>query len=164
MGLKNTVDAILGQSLHTAYRPPEAAIANGAHNWFQLVGGPAYVKGFFIYGDAPTGAAVTWQLSICGVIAENGGAAVANLLIGEMAVWPLHGAAAGDVMVPNVANAPYPPLASEILGMSGGILISPGSAGGDIFVMTTAAGPSVGATSAFVLYYKMRPQTLIVPL
>ena len=164
MGLKNTVDAIHNQGLHVAYRPPGAALGIAAHNIFQLVGGPAYVKGFFMYANLAMGAASSWTLAICGVVAENGGAAVANLLIGEMAVWPLHGAAAGDVMVPNVANAPYPPLASEILGMSGGILISPGSAGGDIFVMTTAAGPSVGATSAFVLYYKMRPQTLIVPL
>ena len=166
MGLKQTVDTIFTQGLHTAYRPPGAALtiaAGGAHNLFQLVGGPAYVKGFFMYCDVAMAAASSFQLAICGVNAENA-TVVCNLAIGEMAVWPLQ-AAALSIIIPNVASTPYPPLATEIQGESGGILISPGSAGGDIFVMTlTAVDCPANTVSFFVIYYKMRPQTLIVPL
>lgn len=165
MGLKQEVDSILTQSQHVAYRPPGLALGIAAHNIFQLVGGPAYVHGFFMYANLAFGAACTWQLTICGVIAENGGAALANLLIGEMAVWPLHGAAAADVMVPNVANTPYPPIASQVLGLNNGIMISPGSAGGDLFVMTVGGAICpANAASFFVIYHKMSPQTLIVPV
>jgi len=162
MGLKTEVDQILNQSLHTAYRPP-ALYTLAPHNIFVLSGGPAWVKGFIMYADATNTAGTDWQLSICGVIAENGGAAVMTLLVGEMAVWPLHGAAAADVAVPNVSNTPYPPLASELLGMSGGIMISPGAAAGNFFVMTVGTALPDGAHSFFVYYYKMRPETLISP-
>ncbi len=166
MGLKSEVSSILNQSLHVAVRPPTvAAMGIAAHNIFTLSGGPAFVRGFFMYANVAMGAASSWQLTICGVIAENGGAAVANLLVGEMAIWPLHGAAAADVTVPNVANAPYPPIATQILGLNNGILISPGSAAGDIFVMTVGAVICPAATVSFyVLYHKMLPQTLIAPI
>ena len=163
MGLKTEVDQILSQSLQMAYRPPEAALGIAAHNIFLLTGGPAWVKGFLAYADTATGAASTFQVSACGVIMENA-AVVCNLLIGEMAVWPLHGANVADVIVPNVAVAPYPPLASELLGMAGGIMISPGAAAGDLFILTVGAAIAAGFTSFFVYYYKMRPETLISPV
>ena len=166
MGLKQTVDTIYNQGLHVAYRPPGAALtiaAGGAHNLFQLVGGPAYVKGFFMYCDVTMAAASSFQLDICGVAAENA-TVVCNLVIGEMAVWPLQ-AAALSIIIPNVSNTPYPTLATEIQGESGGILISPGAAGGDLFIMTlTAVDCPALSVSFFVLYYKMGPSTLIVPV
>ena len=163
MSLKSVISQGLQQSLHCAYRPPEI-LGVAAHDLFTLSGGPAWVKSFIMYADVATGQAAQWNLTICGVIAENGGAAVANLLIGEMAVWPLHGDNAADVAVPNIANTPYYPLASQLLGMQGGILIAPGGAGGNVFVMDVTVLAALGAHSCFVQYYKMRPETLIAPM
>ncbi len=163
MGLKTEVDSILNQSLHIAFRPPGAALPIAATNIFTLTGGPAYVKGFFMYCNLAMGAASSFQLTVCGVVWENA-AVVCNQLIGEMAVWPLAGGA-GNVIIPNVANAPYPPLATVLLGMTGGALISPGAAAGDDFAMTVAAVICpINTVSFFCLYYKMAPETLITPV
>jgi hypothetical protein len=162
-GLKQTVDSIYHQSLQVAYRPPGAALGIAAHNIFQLTGGPAYVKGFFAYCNVTMAAASTFQVSACGVVLENA-AVVCNLVVGEMAVWPLAGGA-GNVIIPNVSNTPYPPLATTLLGMTGGILLSPGSAAGDLFILTVGAVICpINTVSFYVIYYKMAPETLIVPL
>lgn len=163
MSLKTEIDQILNQSLQVAYRPPEGALTMAASpiDIFQLVGGPAYVTAFFAYADVATAAASTLQVTACGVNLED--AAVAcNLLIGEMAVWPLFDVATA-VIIPNVASTPCPTIETAILGM-GGIMISENSAGGDLFELTVGNADTVGAMSFFVVYYKMRPETLIIPL
>jgi len=161
MGLKTEVDQILQQSLHVAYRPPEAGLTIAAHNLFVLSGGPALVLAFFAYADTATAGASTLQVTACGVNLEN--AAVAcNLLIGEMAMWPLQPAAL-SIIIPNVASTPCPTLATQIQGQQG-LLMSPGSVAGDFFVLTVGAAIAAGFLSFFCVYYKLRPETLIAPV
>ena len=160
MGLKTEVDQILQQSLHVAYRPPEAAITAAPHNIFVLSGGPALVLAFFAYADTATGAASTFAVQALGVQLQNA-ALACNMPVGTMSMWPLH-AAALAVIVPNVASTPCPTLATEIQGLQG-VLLSPGSAAGDFFILTIGL-LTVGFTSFFVVYYKLRPETLIAPV
>lgn len=162
MGLKQTVDSIHGMSLHTAYRPVGAALPIAATNIFTLSGGPVLIIGFFMHAEAAMGAASSFQVTACGVVMENA-AVVCNLLVGEMAVWPLTGGA-GNVIVPNIAASPYPPLASELLGVDK-LLLAPGAAAGNNFVCTVAAVICPANTVAFYcIYYKLRPQSLIAPV
>lgn len=149
--------AILQQGLHVASTLPQA-LAIGAHNILTITGGPVLVKGFFCYANAATGAGSSMALAICGVNMQNA-AVVCNLLIGEMAVWPLE-VAVGSVIIPNIAAGPMPTLAGALAG-SFGVVAAPGSAGGDNFVMTIAAANMVGVNSWHAVYYKLSPASLI---
>ncbi|KKK78732.1 hypothetical protein LCGC14_2840630, partial [marine sediment metagenome] len=151
------------QSMTVAYRPQGIALQIAAVNIFTLSGGPILIEGFFALAENAIGAASTYQVTACGVVMEN--AAVAcNLLVGEMALWPLTGVAGGDVIVPNIAAGPYPPLASNLLGMQQ-LLLAPGSAGGDNFVLTVGAAITPANTVVFYcLYRKMRPESLLTPV
>lgn len=162
MSLRTEVEAILQAMEIPVSRPPEAAIAIGAHNIFQVVGGPVWLTSLIAYANEATGAASSFQITACGVVLENA-AVVCNLLVGEMAVWPLVGGA-GNIIVPNVANTPYMPLASVLLGMVGGAMLSPGSAGGDMFVLTVGAADTVGATSFHLRFKRMSPNSNIIPV
>lgn len=161
MSLKSEVQEIYQHQEMYVSRPPEAAIVQGAHNIFQVIGGPVWLKAFIAYANAATGAASSFQVTACGVALEQA-AVVCNLLIGEMAVWPL-AAAVGSVIVPNVANTPYPTLASALLGNTG-IMLSPGSAGGDVFVLTVGAADTVGATSFHLRFKRMTAISNIIAL
>lgn len=157
MGLKSAVNAVLQQSLHVASTVPQA-LAQAAHNILTIIGGPVWIKGIFCYANAATGAASTMAIAVCGVNMQT--AAVAcNLLIGELAIWPLE-VAGGAVIIPNVAAGPMPTLAGALLG-STGVLAAPGGAGGDIIVLTIAAADMVGVNSWHVVYYKLSPASLI---
>jgi len=115
-----------------------------------------------MHAEAAMGAASSFQVTACGVVMENA-AVVCNLLIGEMAVWPLT-TGAGNVIVPNIAASPNPPLASELLGVNK-LLVAPGAAAGNNFVCTVAAVICPANTVAFYcVYRKLRPQSLISPV
>lgn len=162
MGLKSEVSEIREMALHTAYRPVGAALAIAATNIFTLSGGPVLIEAFFMHAEAAMGAASSFQCTACGVVMENA-AVVCNQLIGEVAIWPLT-TGAGNVIVPNIAAGPLPPLASELLGVDK-LLVAPGAAAGDNFVMTVAAVICPANTVAFyVVYRKLRPQSLITPV
>ncbi len=162
MSLSSEVSQIREQSMTIAYRPQGIALQIAAVNIFTLTGGPILIKSFFALAENAIGAASTFQVTACGVVMEN--AAVAcNLLVGEMALWPLT-TGAGNVIVPNIAAGPYPPLASNLLGVQQ-LLVAPGSAGGDNFVLTVGAAICPANTVVFYCEYrKLRPESLLSPV
>ena len=162
MGLRTEVSEIRQQSMTVAYRPQGIALQIAAVNIFTLSGGPVLIEAFFALAENAIGAASTYQVTACGVVMEN--AAVAcNLLVGEMAVWPLT-TGAGNVIVPNLAASPYPPVASELLGVQQ-LMVAPGAAAGDNFVLTVGAAITPANTVAFYcLYRKLRPESLLSPV
>lgn len=150
--------AIYNQGLFVASTVPQA-LAIGAHNILTITGGPVWIVGFYCYANAATGAASTMALAVCGVNMQN--AAVAcNLLIGELAIWPLE-VAAGSVIIPNVAAGPMPTLGAGGNNLVAGVVAAPGSAGGDNLVLTIGAANMVGVNSWHAVYYKLSAASLI---
>jgi len=161
MGLNTVIKRISLDIMQVAIRPAEIYLlaAYNPGSLFTIVGGPVWIKGLFAHAITAENSGNTVAIAICGVNMQNA-AVVADSLIGDIIMWPL-GAAATQVIIPNLAIQPMPTLASEIIGQSGGQLAGIGSAGGDNIALTVG-GNLVSQLVFYVLYYRLNPNSEIV--
>lgn len=158
--MSSKIDQLIISRQRVTQKGPTAWLQAGSpHTLFTIVGGPVWIKGLIAYANVATGAASTFAITCCGVAMQNA-AVVCNLLIGEMAIWPLQ-TGAGFIIIPNVAASAMPTIAAGVAGNTG-VVASPGAAGGSTIGLTVGAADMVGAATWYVIYYAIDPAAAII--
>jgi hypothetical protein len=140
-----------------AHRPVQAITATPT-NLFQVVGGPVKLVSLTAYLATAITTGVTWHIIACGVPLDAAlFAAIGN--IGENVAWPLGGVA----NVAPAAVSPSPSLLDFAAGVIG-VILTPGSVGGDNFVLTYAVALIDGTVSFSAEFYRLSPASNIIPL
>jgi len=155
MSLKARVSQVWADRMQVAYRPPANYIV-AAHNIFQIVGGPVWIKTIFCRFTIAEASTSTFAITVAGIAMQNA-AVNCDGAINSIATWPL-GAAAGQVIVPALLSQPPFSLANGLLGQVGQGQIS--SVG--MIVLTIAGANTDGAPEICVAYHKMTPNSQIV--
>lgn len=157
MSLRSEVQSRELWGRQVAFRPA-AAIAATPTNLFTVVGGAVVVTNVVVRLVTAITTAVTWHLVACGV-ALDAALFAAIGAIGTCVTWPFAGAA-------NVAPAAVSPSPSLLTFAAGttGVVVSPGAAAGDNFVLTYAIALIDGNTEWSVEYYRLSPIASIIPV
>ncbi len=157
MGLKSQVDLISLWGRQVAFRPA-AAIAATPTNLFTVVGGSVKITALSVRLVTAITTAVTWHIVACGVLLDAALFAAIGA-IGENVSWPLE---VGAALIVPAAVSPTPSILAAAFN-SNGVVVSPGAAGGDDFVLTYGVALIDGNTEWSVEYYRLSPQSQIIP-
>ncbi|MBU0778373.1 hypothetical protein KKF82_08960 [Patescibacteria group bacterium] len=157
MGLKQTVDNIDLWGRQVAFRPA-AAIAATPTNLFTVVGGAVKITALSVRLVTAITTAVTWHIVACGVLLDTALFAAIGA-IGTNVVWPLN---VGAALLAPAAVSPVPSILAAAFNVNG-VVVTPGAAAGDNFVLTYAAALIDGNTEWSVEYYRLSPVSQIIP-
>jgi hypothetical protein len=152
-GLKATVGDIYATKLFVAYRPG-ATYAAGAHNMFNIINGPVWIKAFLEYNETAIGGATTTTVAVGAVGLDAGAVAIGAAAQHTVVVSPL------DAAVAKIA----PALAVQMPSLLGfatniGVVASPGVA-----INVTFAGAAMGAAERvgyYCVYMKLSEQATL---
>jgi hypothetical protein len=152
-GLKGLVNELWLRQPQWVHSVP-ATYAAGAHDIFDIVGGPVWITALLEYNDTAIGGATTTTIAVGAVGLDAGAVAIGAAAIDTLVVSPL------DAAVAKIA----PALAVQMPSLLGfatniGVVASPGVA-----INVTFAGAAMGAAenvSYYVCYQKLLPQSLI---
>lgn len=130
-----------------------ASYAAGAHDIFNIVGGPVWIRALLEYNDTVIAGATTTTWAV-GAVGLDAGAVSIQGAINTLVVSPL------DAAVAKIAAA----LAVQMPSLLGfatniGVVASPGVA-----INVTHGGAAMGAAenvSAYICYQKLEPESLI---
>ena len=153
MSLKSLIGQIWQGQPFIWVRSPAATRAAGAHNIFNIVGGPVWIRALIEYNNTAKAGATTTTLAV-GAVGLDVGALSIEGAINTIVVSPL------DAAVAKIA----PALAVQMPSLLGfatnvGVVASAGVA-----ITSTVAGVAMGAAetySLYVCYQKLSPESLI---
>jgi len=142
-----------------AVRPPAVEADNVALPLFTIVGGPVWVKGFFMHSVLGTALATTLHV-ICNGIAWDNAALAYTMAADTTWVWPLQ--AGGGFVQINALRNNMPTTA----GMAGNVGVLASSDAADPTITIAIAGGVGGidnAASFYCIYYPMTHNSGINP-
>jgi len=158
MGLKSQVDEIGLWGRQVAFRPTAAIVATPT-NLFTVVGGAVKVTALVAHIVTAITTAVTWHIVACGVPLDTALFAAIGA-VGENVVWPLD---VGAALIVPAAVSPVPSILGAAFNVNG-VVVTPGSAAGDNFVLTYGAALIDGTVAFSVEYYRLNPAAQIIPV
>jgi len=153
-GLKGLVNQLWSDRLHWVHSVP-ATYAAGAHDIFNIIGGPVWIRALLEYNNTALAGATTTTLAVGVVGLDTGLLAIGPAAINTLVVSPL------DAAVAKIA----PALAVQMPSLLGfatniGVVASAGVA-----INVTFGGVAMGAAervSYYVCYQRLSPQSNIV--